>query len=68
MLVKNGDGATVRTLASGATLAPGAQGFVWNGRKDSGTKARSGTYLIEVLLSDGAGNEAVANETVVLRR
>jgi len=69
VLVRDGDGAVVRTLSDWATLRAGGHAAVWNGRVAAGDSAAAvadGPYTLVVQARDSAGNQAVGRAALTV--
>lgn len=58
----------IRTLGEGPMSEVGDWWAKWNGRKNSGAKARNGTYTYLIYVEDAAGNARQVTGTTTLRR
>jgi flagellar basal-body rod modification protein FlgD len=57
LVVKDSNGATVRTVAM--TPSSGSHGFSWDGNKDDGTAAPGGSYKVEVIANVGGKSQSL---------
>ncbi|MEM1312505.1 MAG: ricin-type beta-trefoil lectin domain protein [Patescibacteria group bacterium] len=69
VLVYSSDDQLVATLKKGERIDNNKMRFVWNGRDDLGKKVKSDGYIIQIIVSDLAGNtndQNLANSKILL--
>ncbi|EFM09007.1 peptidase S8 and S53 subtilisin kexin sedolisin [Paenibacillus curdlanolyticus YK9] len=65
IVIVDGNGSTIRTLANAQSQTTGAKSITWNGKNDAGALVEDGTYTYRILVEDGTGLTAEATGTIV---